>query len=46
MSWNAAKRLRSWGYRNVHWFAEGADGWTDINRPLTVLQPYTPPKEH
>lgn len=46
MSWNAAKRLRSWGYRNVHWFAEGADGWTDINRPLVVLQPYTPPKEH
>ena len=28
------------------WFAEGADGWTDIDRPLVVLQPYAPPKEH
>lgn len=27
MSWNAAKRAVSWGYRKVHWYPEGADGW-------------------
>ena len=39
MSWNAARRLRGWGYRNVHWFEEGSDGWRDLGRPLTRAVP-------
>ncbi len=27
MSWNAAKRALSYGYKNVYWFAEGVDDW-------------------
>lgn len=27
MSWNAAKRALELGYRNVHWYPEGTDGW-------------------
>jgi len=27
LSWNAAKRLIRYGYRNVYWFADGVEGW-------------------
>ena len=27
MSWNAAKRAASFGYRDVLWYPEGVDGW-------------------
>lgn len=27
MSWNAAKRAVSWGYRRVYWYPDGSDGW-------------------
>lgn len=40
MSWNAALRLRRAGYRDVRWFAEGADGWRDLGRPLVPITPY------
>ncbi len=39
MSWNAAKRLHTMGYRNVWWLAEGTDGWRDLSRPLTRVEP-------
>jgi PQQ-dependent catabolism-associated CXXCW motif protein len=39
MGWNAAKRLRSQGYDNVWWLAEGTDGWTDLKRPLSRARP-------
>jgi PQQ-dependent catabolism-associated CXXCW motif protein len=39
MSWNAAKRLRALGYRNVWWLAEGGDGWRDLGLPLVPAQP-------
>ncbi|WP_420143813.1 rhodanese-like domain-containing protein [Sphingobium sp.] len=39
MGWNAAKRLRAHGYRNVWWLAEGVEGWTDRNRPLSPVRP-------
>lgn len=39
MGWNAAKRLRSQGYANIWWLAEGVEGWTDLNRPLSRVDP-------
>jgi PQQ-dependent catabolism-associated CXXCW motif protein len=27
LSWNAAKRAIRYGYRSVHWYAEGIEGW-------------------
>jgi PQQ-dependent catabolism-associated CXXCW motif protein len=39
MSWNAAKRVLSYGYRNVAWYPEGTDGWERANLPLTESQP-------
>ena len=43
MSWNAAKRAVSWGYRAVTWFPEGADGWEAANLPLAEALPYGAP---
>ncbi|UVO49282.1 rhodanese [Sphingomonas sp. SUN019] len=40
MGWNAAWRLSRAGYRRVLWFADGADGWRDIGRPLVPVIPY------
>ncbi|MFG1330650.1 PQQ-dependent catabolism-associated CXXCW motif protein [Xanthobacter autotrophicus] len=39
MSWNAAKRALEGGYRNVAWFPEGVDGWSDAGLPLAPAQP-------
>lgn len=39
MSWNAARRLREWGYVNVLWFATGADGWREAGLPLVPATP-------
>jgi PQQ-dependent catabolism-associated CXXCW motif protein len=39
MSWNAAKRLVEWGYRNVYWFPEGVEGWDDAGYKLTPATP-------
>ena len=37
-SWNLGKRLVTLGYRKVHWFPQGIDGWQDghdtaVSRP-------------
>ncbi len=40
MSWNAALRLKRAGFRSVRWFAEGADGWRDLGRPLVPMAPF------
>ncbi|GLS42599.1 rhodanese-like domain-containing protein [Methylobacterium brachythecii] len=48
-SWNLGKRLVELGYRQVHWFPEGIDGWQDghdtaVSRPdkqWTARQPAT-----
>lgn len=29
MSWNAGQRITALGYRNVFWFRNGTDGWSD-----------------
>jgi PQQ-dependent catabolism-associated CXXCW motif protein len=39
MSWNAAKRIRSYGYSNVAWYPEGTDGWERAGLALTKSQP-------
>ncbi|WP_375775851.1 PQQ-dependent catabolism-associated CXXCW motif protein [Bradyrhizobium sp. ma5] len=39
MSWNAAKRVLSYGYRNVAWYPDGTDGWGRANLPLTDVEP-------
>ncbi|WCP13698.1 hypothetical protein sphantq_02134 [Sphingobium sp. AntQ-1] len=39
MGWNAAKRLQAAGYSNVWWLAEGTDGWSDLKKPLSRVEP-------
>ena len=33
MSWNAAKRALSLGYRRVYWYRDGLDGWAEAGLP-------------
>jgi PQQ-dependent catabolism-associated CXXCW motif protein len=44
LSWNAAKRAIGYGYRNVHWFPEGVEGWRASGRPTAVVKPRLPPE--
>ena len=45
ISWNAAKRLLQYGYRQIYWYPEGMDGWirnlndTAIAEPEKLEQP-------
>jgi PQQ-dependent catabolism-associated CXXCW motif protein len=39
MSWNAAKRARSYGYPNIAWYPEGTDGWEAEGLPLAEAKP-------
>ena len=39
MSWNAAKRLLSYGYKHVAWYPDGTDGWEQALLPLAEAQP-------
>jgi len=39
MSWNAAKRVLSYGYSNVAWYPDGTDGWERTDLPLADSQP-------
>ena len=39
MSWNAAQRIAELGYKNVHWFRYGTDGWLDSERKLEIVDP-------
>src|SRR6185312_9083075 len=39
MSWNAAKRILTYGYSNVAWYREGTDGWERAGLELTESQP-------
>ena len=34
MSWNAAKRILSYGYSNVAWYPDGTDGWERASLPI------------
>ena len=37
MSWNAAKRVLSYGYPNVAWYPEGTEGWERANLPVAEV---------
>jgi len=39
MSWNAAKRVLSYGYPNVAWYPDGTDGWQRANLQVEESQP-------
>jgi PQQ-dependent catabolism-associated CXXCW motif protein len=39
MSWNAAKRVLTMGYKNVAWYPEGTDGWEAAGLPLQEAKP-------
>jgi PQQ-dependent catabolism-associated CXXCW motif protein len=39
MSWNAAKRILSYGYSNVAWYPEGTEGWERADLPVAEAQP-------
>jgi PQQ-dependent catabolism-associated CXXCW motif protein len=39
MSWNAAKRARSYGYQAVRWYADGTDGWKESGLALARAEP-------
>jgi PQQ-dependent catabolism-associated CXXCW motif protein len=43
MSWNAARRLARLGVENVHWLAEGTDGWHAAGRRLVTAVPVAVP---
>ena len=45
MSWNAAKRILSYGYSNVAWYPDGTDGWERANLPTVASQPEPRPGE-
>ncbi len=39
MAWNAARRLARDGFGNVHWLAEGIEGWHEAGRTLVRAEP-------
>ena len=39
MSWNAAKRVLSYGYSNVAWYPDGTDSWQRADLPVVESQP-------
>ena len=39
MSWNAARRAIEWGYRAVHWYPQGTDGWVAAGLALAENSP-------
>jgi PQQ-dependent catabolism-associated CXXCW motif protein len=41
LSWNAAKRAISYGYRQVHWFPEGVEGWRAAGNTTVIAKPWT-----
>ena len=45
MSWNAAKRILSYGYSNVAWYPQGTDGWERADLPVAAAQPEPRPDE-
>lgn len=38
MSWNAAKRALTFGYKQIYWFADGINGWDFEDYELQPLQ--------
>jgi PQQ-dependent catabolism-associated CXXCW motif protein len=43
LSWNAAKRAVRYGYRNVHWYPDGIEGWTAAGLKSVIAEPAVGP---
>ncbi|MFL5332182.1 MAG: rhodanese-like domain-containing protein [Geminicoccaceae bacterium] len=43
-SWNAAKRLIGYGYRDVRWYPGGIEAWQEAGLPTASAKPETPPE--
>jgi len=39
MSWNAARRALTLGYRQVVWYPDGVEGWKQAGQPMAMLTP-------
>jgi PQQ-dependent catabolism-associated CXXCW motif protein len=39
MSWNAAKRALTMGYKNIAWYPDGTDGWQASGLPVQQAEP-------
>ena len=39
LSWNAVKRAKTLGYKNLYWYRDGLDAWQQANLPLQPAQP-------
>lgn len=44
LSWNAAKRAISYGYRNVYWYPYGIEGWKAAGYRTAVIEPQIAPE--
>ena len=44
MSYNAAKRLATWGYSNILWYRDGTTGWEKAGLPLEDRKPVPRPQ--
>jgi PQQ-dependent catabolism-associated CXXCW motif protein len=45
LSWNAAKRAISYGYRNVYWYPHGIEGWKAAGYRTAVIEPQIAPEK-
>ena len=45
LSWNAAKRAISYGYRNVYWYPYGIEGWKAAGYRTAVIEPQLAPEK-
>ena len=45
LSWNAAKRAISYGYRNVYWYPYGIEGWKAAGYRTAVIEPQIAPEK-
>ena len=45
LSWNAAKRAISYGYRHVYWYRDGIEGWKAAHLPTAAIEPRAAPEE-
>jgi PQQ-dependent catabolism-associated CXXCW motif protein len=41
MSWNAAKRAKTFGYAQVFWYPGGTEAWAEAGLPLEDRKPYS-----
>jgi PQQ-dependent catabolism-associated CXXCW motif protein len=44
LSWNAAKRAISYGYRKVYWYRDGIEGWKAAGHQTAVIEPRVAPE--